>query len=130
MITTTLEQSRRLKELGAPQDTYFCWYKDKSHAEIPPWIWNPTEMSEFQRSSSEVPLASSYTLDELIEWIGYDVTFLSRQSTMSPGMWSATREVPGSKMFGDDVTKYGETPLEAVYNLCIAIKSPNDTNHD
>ena len=117
MITTTLEQSKRLKELGAPQDTELCWFHhvDKE---------NETDYElgfmDYKKNWS-IDIAA-YTLSELIDWIlqGFEGNFcLDTQDNHSE--WYATIMPYDSKAICGDTSK---SPLDACFALAVALKLP------
>jgi hypothetical protein len=119
MITTNLEQSRKLKELGAPQNTELGWFERLDYS-----FCDWTLDKDGERSVNYT--VAAYTLSDLIEWLGYSFTSLYRESGLAPGNWSATKEVPGSSMpYSDAITRYGETPIDALVALAEAIKPLN-----
>lgn len=116
MNTTTLEQSKKLKEWGAPQDTSFHWMLniDKSGKQSTPehllvfnkehpknWKFNPT-----------IDYAA-YSLEELIVWLGDDFTDVTRSRDGETTWFTAFSDTHGSRE--------GDTLLEAVFNLAQAI---------
>lgn len=106
MITTTLEQSQNLKELGAPQNTQFYWVKSETEEVYALY---------FSEYLNDHPLTfAAYTLDELIEWLGDDLNTLTNANSDE---WTA-----GNFWVFDDcgfigAIGKGNTPLEAVYAL-------------
>jgi len=113
MNLTTLEQSKCLKSVGAPQDTYFGWDELPSGKSILVHrvYWNKdSQISALNRGEminvTKDPIAA-YDLESLIEWMGKDFMKLVHQGDGSWAIW------------GDDGTSYCcyETPLEAVYAL-------------
>lgn len=120
MITTTLEQSQKLKELGAPQDTYFVWCEDvttfsKGKYKKPYLLKRGSDYAKLGITvSSRYTVA--YTLSELIDWLGDDFHQLVKYNSF----WFAHRTRSYSR---DDLPEgAGTTPIEAVYNLTIATK--------
>lgn len=116
MITTNLEQSKKLKELGVPQETFLRWEKERLSGK---WYTYKTDKVEYIHPNTK--WYAAYTLDELIEWLAFHY---------SPTLWAFR---PDGWKEGDvryratsAYSGYGEhegaTPLEAVYNLCCAIK--------
>ena len=100
MNLTTIEQSKRLKEWGAPQTL-----RTKVHGEPMPKEQLP-EGYQFKREEY-----AAYDLESLIGWLG-----------------EVRLDCPGDGKFvayqghSDDYWEgVGHTPLEAVYVLCLAI---------
>lgn len=107
MLTTSLEQSKKLKELGAPQDTILCFSER-----------GVTWFKEDIVSHPVIVKCAAYTLQELIEWLGDDFTSLDSGGEIQEKKVSRYYVATGKRgYFG------GITPLEAVYNLAVAIKS-------
>jgi hypothetical protein len=129
MNVTTLEQSKKLKELGAPQETHFFWNFNDA---MPSQGWF---LDDEHLAYSEEHTVSAYTLEELIEWIvgekrntfylEYDDEW-SVYETEPPKdyKWHA-RYYPNTPIGFYDV--HGETPLEAVYNLAVALREKGES---
>lgn len=116
MKTTNLEQSKKLKELGAPQDSTWWWvYCPKKSLGISDAEYESEDNWEhvlFHRRNNHLEeTIPTYTLDELIEWLGDG--FRSLDYMPISGNWQSS---------SIETTEYGATPLEAVYSLCIAVK--------
>ena len=111
MITTTLEQSNRLKELGAPQEvSHYSWYKDEK------WQGPYSRLEWDEIGYGNEKRYAAYTLSELIEWLGDDFHFLQRKDNGLFYCISAfEKEV--QTLYGP-----GATPLDAVFALCEAVK--------
>lgn len=105
MNLTTLEQSKLLKEWGAPQDTSYGW-PINSNGLIP---WNCKNMM-----CEGMEYYASYDLESLIEWLGEDFTRLIYHKKKKS--YFAQGNVPPKYP-----TFRGKTPLEAVFNLAKAI---------
>ena len=119
MTTTTLEQSKKLKELGMVDSPTLVWIQLKHElTDTKNWdTWNLQLTSIVHKASplSDYNIVSAYTLDELIEWLGDDYFNLDR----SGSDWWATNSYLGEEQ--NTVAK-GGSPLDAVYNLAIAVK--------
>lgn len=132
MKTTTLEQSKRLKELGAPQDTYHQWFNHHQtndsqwELEQRDWKWLKAVCLE-QAPSAEYYAA--YTLEELIEWLPSeyvkDVKYYFHLDWIGQ-KWLAGYSDSDMKDDKSIQNCSGKTPLEACYNLAIAVKSQED----
>lgn len=115
--TTSLEQSKRLKELGAPQDTDFKWCDGTSYDPIQLVKYPPLKNSE---------IIAAYTLSELLEWVK---TFIKEPEfiRMDIGVMTKLQVVLPTKI-GESIMEThriqvdSPTPLDACYKLCIAIK--------
>ncbi len=106
-LVTTLEQSKQLKEWGAPQDTCFGYYGDE--------LYLSGDMENRRYYHLVAKSSAAYTFQELVEWLGDD--FISLHKEVLPDSvddgWSA--EDFDNQCFGSNL-------LEAVFNLCEAIK--------
>jgi hypothetical protein len=120
----TVEQCRKLREVGFPQKTLLwqmpCrnWEEGEDPANYPNIVYglgtgNPGHQ---HMVSEEYPMLACPTLEELLEWLGYQFMRLFQNEEKR---WEATYAV---KMRGLE-TASGATPLEAVYNLAITIKA-------
>lgn len=122
MNTTTLEQSKRLKELGAPQDTYFGWgvFVQGGNMQMAP---------QYAFKGIDEPVdCAAYTLEELIEWLPRE--YIKDKKYYFHLDWVGSTWLAGysdSDMKDDKSIQNcsGETPLEAVYNLAIAVRGEN-----
>ena len=113
MSLTTLEQSKNLKEWGAPQDTSHYWFdvlsddgKEKGHYILREADWK-YDAGEFGGDKA----IAAYDLESLIEWLGNDFCCL----------WAPMGEGGCWKADGKDrenvFAKSWVSPLEAVYAL-------------
>lgn len=131
MITSTLEQSKKLKELGAPQGTCFIWAQTPVPGERGFHLAEGRYDIEWQLLGDFKEIAitmggekvSAYTLQELIEWLptqidGYLFSFMAFSTKKGSPWGAAYLDLDGTSLY--DST--GKTPLEAVYNLTIAVK--------
>lgn len=110
MNLTTLEQSKKLKEWGAPQDTERSWY-------LNPYNVNTDFILETTSKVADVRYLeryAAYDLESLIGWLGYSFRGLA---TMKDLDYTA---------MGMDFQFQSNTPLEAVYALAEAIHQPKD----
>lgn len=107
----TLDQCKKLKELGYPQDTFFGWEVLPSGKALLknalPW----PDYADWTKQYGKALIACP-TLEELIDWLGEDFYDLMREDDRT-----YTAHMNGDR--GE-----GKTPLEAVYNLCVALKEP------
>lgn len=113
MITTTLKQSKRLKELGAPQDTVFA-YRDGV------LLLNNYDIAYVEHKE----IIPCYTLSELIEWLPKEIDgyILALVPVNNLQEWEAIYLAKKGEPLHGDGFAVGKTPLEAVYNLAIAVK--------
>ena len=118
MTTTNLEQSQKLKELGLPQDMTYVWVKNTYDGKY--------FLREKVKGHAEL---CAYTLDELIEYLGDSFGHLCRWEGDSGVIWFASEQLTiDGKYNSSEIKAYdsrgcsGRTPLEAVYNLVVAIK--------
>lgn len=141
MTRLTLEQCKRLKELGFPQDNseyYWGDFIDARKNSKPFHYHNTQEMLSAEFGKELNPLYASPTLEELLSWLETtDQHFiqLKRGEVSQPGytgaMWTARANNLASLFPGaaDELNKesvvQGTTPLEAVYNLAVAVKGNN-----
>ena len=106
MNQTTLEQSKKMKAWGAPQDI------GRGHEKI---------RGEFY---------AAYILEELIEWLGDDFLGLNllrlRQGDLKWCARGVRVDISSKGRPQYYPVEYGKTPLEAVYNLCFAIYGEKD----
>lgn len=119
MITTNLEQSKRLNDLGTPQDTYFFW---NPHLDFHNHF-DDYQLEITNRTMSNKPVYAAYTLSELIEWLGKDEVI---RFTITDKMALATLEEDNpenvrSNMFVKGWGK-GNTPLDALVALAEMVK--------
>lgn len=121
MITTTLEQSQKLKELGAPQETEHDWYSitlsDKTHYRCVPRL---DEAIFSTLGGKTVKEYAAYTLEELIEWLGEDFYKLYHDLAEHPNRAWFAKNVDDLTTNG--ICASGKSALEAVYNLAVAVK--------
>lgn len=120
----TIEQCRKLKDLGFPQDSheYYSLNKNNGEYDVSCYGWD-TFAAEQGIGRQYETICSCPTLDELIEWI----TDNYLQDSIDPNSrfrlylatngWNIACE---SGSFRWEVV--GESPLEACYTLAIAIK--------
>lgn len=114
MITTDPTQSKRLKELGAPQDTYFVYVEGTETALPNSILYNLDQI-----------ICHAYTLGELIEWLGDHFGGMGWQKTAQGEKEFIAREslVSWIKHEGSDQKEgFGATPLDAVVALAEAVK--------
>lgn len=109
MELTTLQESRKLKEWGAPQNTDFTWVKGVAGYQ--------TVYGDKNRFGKVEDMYSAYSLEELIEWLGNKFSGL----LFVDGKYEAFYGKPMTDTSQSLYEGYGETPLEAVYNLCEVI---------
>ena len=116
-LVTTLEQSERLKEWGAPQDTYLFHLPEAIHKQNGEVIHSHTIRIRGKIDISTYEAVAAYTLQELIEWIGDGFVSVSQDifEGNKKGRWFAVCRNPTSG-------GRGHTSLEAVFNLCKDIK--------
>lgn len=119
----TIEQCKKLKEIGFPQDTAYFHYADYEIVGRENNYETIGHKYILQHGYSEVPITniafprdrySCPTMEELIEWLGDDFVDLQLPSK-EEGFYSTS--IHNSSK--------GDTHLEAVYNLAIAINTPN-----
>lgn len=127
MITTTPEQSKRLKELGFPQDKSEYYYYLKNYNDVNGWrnvhagylemVGGPGAgefcLDDYSFSSKSYEMAAAPDLGDLIEWLGDDFQSLDRSFTVG-GKWEAV-SLRGQCFFA-------ETPLDAVVALAEKVK--------
>lgn len=101
-LVTSLLQSQWLKEAGAPQDTANVWIK-ASHSGH--WF-----VRERVKGHEEL---SSFTLQELMEWLGDDLEEVYHDPQCEGWFAYSTGRKKDTGAFVN--------PLEAVFNLCSAI---------
>lgn len=109
-ITTTLAQSKRLKELGAPAETIFSW--------INVFEYGP-QVGMSESSPKSRVICRCYTLSELIDWLGGD--FQRLEKTHMDGNSSYVCDYTHNEL-GDGKCFYGPTPIDALVALAEAIK--------
>lgn len=118
----TLEQCEKLKELGFPQNTHLRWKKEKDYmpqsyriAAEEGYVLKPTPIRGLGTAMNV--FISCPTLEEMIDWLGEDFREVAQY----------TKEIRMTKPFYassfDGKVENGESPLEAVYNLIVDIKS-------
>ena len=116
MNITSLEQSKKLKEWGAPQDTSHYWFdvlsddgKEKGHYVLREADWK-YDAGEFGGDKA----IAAYDLESLILWLGKDFDSVFK----IPDVYCAQGI--------NQHYKYDDTPLEAVYGLARSIHQPNE----
>jgi hypothetical protein len=115
MKTTNLDQSKKLKAIGAPQETAFGYYNGD--------LLNLSSDVESRKYYNLVAkTCAAYTLDELIEWLGDDFQMLARMRKEDTYRWGAQST--------KKKTAKGDTPLEAVYNLAVALREKGEKATD
>lgn len=107
-ITTNLAQSQQLKKWGAPQDTFLSLYKTRS---------GTTVLTLTGTNTSPHDIVSAYDLQSLIEWLGDDFQVLENHTVGGDNHWVAG---VNNDEYPFTFTE-GESPLEAIFNLCEAI---------
>lgn len=121
-MTTNLEQSKKLKELGYPQGTsktHFFYWKNLDGLKRTSsmcLVCKETQvdhsfLAQFSRRTS----VSAYTLGELISVLEEDFDYIERSNDF-------VSKIHYFRAYGNDVEGFGQTPLEAVYNLAVALK--------
>lgn len=113
MITTTLEQSKRLKELGAPQDTEFNWIMVDN---IPELHHSSKEFVLADYKFSVCKECAAHNTDSLIEWLGDDGSSLSLSGGYSLYFMAETVRS------GFKVQREGKTTIDALVALAEAVK--------
>jgi hypothetical protein len=114
----SLEQCKKLKEIGFPQGTTnTLWYHHEDEiGDIRTDLYTDNEIENLY-ADTHIDAWDCPTLEELIEWLGDDI-------------WSLLRKEPGSSFVAHNaygaLKGEGATPLEACYNLAIAVKSPDE----
>ena len=70
-----LELCRRLKELGAPQESAFAWHRSSAFTEAP--LWRPLREAEARTlpQTDRVPDCAAYTVAELLALLPASETF-------------------------------------------------------
>lgn len=126
MITTTLEQSERLRQLGAPQNTALFWYVledgyDPSNNEIG-LVLAIDAPQEHKGHTFTAKRYAAYTLNDLIEWLGSDFTDLHRRSAESGFIAKGYRR---EDLITTPAISEGATPLDALVALYEAVKGEN-----
>ena len=116
MNLTTLEQSKKLKEWGAPQDTAMVWIDFESEDE-----WELEERNLAMPPPDVIPWFAAYDLESLIEWLGDDFNKLRWHPSdyHQKGGFMAYNRTENSEVYREG---FGVTTLEAVYALVLAIK--------
>lgn len=115
MNVTNLEQSRLLKEWGAPQDTTFRWFQWDGRERLV----TVSENSYFEDNGGiSLQICAANSIEELIEWLGDDFKSLQRHEGYANAFGYQWTVNGGKKIF--------ETSLEAVFNLCEAVKGDNN----
>lgn len=118
----SLEQCQELKRLGFPQKydgNLGCWFL---RLLSDGYEWYSRE--EWRTKGVAREYIPCPTLEELIDWLGDDLHGMSRAPRWMSGgndQWQAM----GISKNTNYKKGYGKTPLEAVYNLTVALKSPN-----
>lgn len=122
MTHLTLEQCTKLKELGFPQDTKFQYDEGASHPR--------TEREHEEWGFGDTKLCACPTLEELIGWLVGDLrnTFMlvmdeewgKYDDKPEPAAKWHARYYPNTPVGFYDVG--GPSPLEATYNLAVAVK--------
>lgn len=132
MNLTTLEQSKNLKEWGAPQDTSHYWFdvlsddgKEKGHYILREADWK-YDAGEFGGDKA----IAAYDLESLIAWLGDDMYSLLKRG--KDGVVEGDSITVGSGTYWEANNGYGwksgraDMPLEAVYALARSIHQPNN----
>ncbi len=107
----SLDQCQKLKELGFPQNTYFYWTPNVVY-EVPPEASSTYSISAGPETEYDVACP---TLEELLEWLGDDFLGIGKYDGGKRQPYAAMSEEGRHHCPGAD-------PLEAVYNLCLAVK--------
>lgn len=84
---TSLELSKRLKELGFPQRSYFDWVKENGELTI----WNPTQVSDYVTGNQEF-LCSAYLSSELGDMLPTIEQYNLKQERLADNIWYVTYE--------------------------------------
>lgn len=124
----SVEQCRKLKEVGFQQDIADAYYDEAGgfcHT-----LWYPDEIittadhKEFSVGKTAIP-----TLEELIEWLGEQkrpkgsCAFAALIRVNENEYQSESEALFEHNLQENTVVGNGVTPLEAVYNLAVAVKS-------
>lgn len=112
MTHLTISQCQKLKEIGFPQEDVHFFYSQYGSLEFVEQAgWEGSIAAFYPQSDVACP-----TLESLIEWLGEDFWHLNMEiiPDSEEDAWSAE---------GENYQCYGVTPLEATYNLAVAIKS-------
>lgn len=104
----TLEQCQNLKEIGFPQDTVFIWYEPRY-----PEKKYVHHKSHYPHCDDRRADLACPTLEELLEWLTPQLKEEIELSTYPAGNWDACISHTNEGK--------GYTPLEAVYNLILAL---------
>ncbi len=115
-ITVSLEQAKRLKEWGAPQNTEFNWII----VDDGPQVFHNSK--EFELSDYKFAIykgCAAYTLSELLEWLGDDFNQIRNMHDDYRGRYAAYNYTDNRDEYAE---AYGDTPLDAVFALCEAVK--------
>lgn len=117
-ITTTLEQSRKLRKLGYPQHKSYRAHIQKKSGD---WYINVSPSIHPKDWVNGTKYIASPNLDELIEWLGDEFVDLTHIFNNELGNWWGA----SARIFSKDntfITVQGYTPLECIYNLALAVK--------
>ena len=120
----SLEQCKKLEELGFPQDGCDFYWIDYRRETRPPYLAyrTPEETYSALRVAEEFACP---TLDELLDWLQNDYANdinmhnLQLSQVWNKHEWEVHIETAELKCLG---CGYGVTPLEAVYELAVAVK--------
>ena len=114
-ITTSLELSKKLKEVGFPQDTYFYWSKNMDLVH-----WR-VENREFYKVDLRTDIAAP-TAEELLEWLP---AYIDKKQ----GLWLSLEKIDTATKnkykacYGDEGISYIErvdnTPANAIARMVI-----------
>lgn len=120
MLTTNIEDSIKLRDIGAPQDTVFAWNNRQELADMRE-LFKPVSLN----FDGKKDYYAAYTLSELIEWLGDD--FGSLQQHQEKYLKSDFSAV-SVKNHGKEIVcrAFGETPLDALVQLTLAVKTPKE----
>lgn len=110
------ELAKKLKDAGFPQGLEHQFVKSKNDTEW--YIWNRTDISEFETPNTIVSGISCPTLSELIEACGEEFLSLDSPRVDGIGEWCAVGTLGENQLYRE---ANGQTPEEAVANLWLAL---------
>lgn len=128
-ITTTLEQSKRLKVLGAPQDTHFHYEVAHERNDLQKkgatfLVFKETPPKEVTDTKNSWYRYAAYTIGELIDWLGDGVMIYHRNLFEDEiGCAGGDKGWYANIGMGEKEVGNHDTPLDALVALAEAVKS-------
>ena len=95
---TSLELSKKLKELGVEQNSYFAWVLNNCDANI----WDETMWESYDGPNKPEILACAFTVAELGEMLPLEKCFIDIQGNEEDSWYFHVKDDRGFQMFVED----------------------------